>query len=191
MLGTVLRQLPTQHRACARPRSRALNSRCSTATNWSGRICHSPHPEIQVASIIALVDFDGRHRRDASWCPAATNGPSEREVHGPRKLPSQKCPPAPPCVYPRIHDSRRRTEYDARARGGAACTSAYTVGWLRTEENQMPERAARDRAQACRAARRNCSATGRTRRTDGRAAATSARSTSWRRPSCWQTDASG
>lgn len=92
-----------------------------------------PHPEIQVASVVALVDFTaeigatrvvpGSHR----WEPGRTAAPDEIAV--------AEMPAGAAVLYlgSTIHGGGPNSSADCWRRG---MHLSYTVGWLRTEENQ-------------------------------------------------------
>jgi ectoine hydroxylase-related dioxygenase (phytanoyl-CoA dioxygenase family) len=92
-----------------------------------------PHPEIQVASVIALVDFTaeigatrvvpGSHR----WEPGRSAEPGEIAV--------AEMPAGAAVLYlgSTIHAGGPNSSADRWRRG---MHLSYTVGWLRTEENQ-------------------------------------------------------
>ncbi len=91
-----------------------------------------PHPEVQLASMIALVDFDeangatrvapGSHR----WDPARTAGESD--------LVAAVMPAGSAVIYlgSTVHAGGANTTADRWRRG---MHLSYVVGWLRTEEN--------------------------------------------------------
>src|SRR5262245_26223575 len=100
-----------------------------------------PHPELQVASVIALVDFTrengatrvvpGSHRLDDRWLPPA------EQMAGPRPDPEElayaEMPAGSAVVYVggTIHAGGANTT-DVQRRGAHL---SYCLGWLRTEEN--------------------------------------------------------
>ena len=109
-----------------------------------------PHPELQLASIVALVDFDDGERRDA--------GRAGEPSLGARPPPSSRTrSPTPPCA------PARRSSTSARPSTAAAPTRparswrrgvhiSYTLGWLRTEENNylaVPPAVARTLPRRC------------------------------------------
>ena len=100
-----------------------------------------PHPELQLASVIALVDFTrengatrvvpGSHRADDRWLP-----PPE-QMAGPRPDPDElayaEMPAGSAVIYVggTIHAGGANTT-DIQRRGAHL---SYCLGWLRTEEN--------------------------------------------------------
>jgi ectoine hydroxylase-related dioxygenase (phytanoyl-CoA dioxygenase family) len=100
-----------------------------------------PHPELQLASVVALVDFTrengatrvvpGSHRAADRWLP-----PSE-QMAGPRPDPDElayaEMPAGSAVVYVggTIHAGGANTT-DVQRRGAHL---SYCLGWLRTEEN--------------------------------------------------------
>ena len=93
-----------------------------------------PHPEIQLASVVALVDFTadngatrvvpGSHRWDRDRQPADDD------------LASAEMPAGSAVIYlgSTIHGGGANVTSAARRRGMHV---SYCVGWLRTEENQL------------------------------------------------------
>ena len=92
-----------------------------------------PHPEVQIASVIALVDFTadngatrvvpGSHR----WSPDRGAAPDELEA--------AEMAAGSAVVYlgSTLHGGGPNSTTDVRRRGMHV---SYCVGWLRTEENQ-------------------------------------------------------
>jgi ectoine hydroxylase-related dioxygenase (phytanoyl-CoA dioxygenase family) len=92
-----------------------------------------PHPEIQLASIIALVDFSadiGATR----LVPGSHKWPKEREPQ-PDEIAVAEMPAGSAVIYlgSTIHGGGPNCSENSWRRG---MHISYTVGWLRTEENQ-------------------------------------------------------
>jgi len=91
-----------------------------------------PHPEIQVASVIALVDFEAELGA-TRVVPGSHRWPRDR-VAKPEELVAAEMPAGSAVLYlgSTIHGGGPNTT-DRFRRG---MHLSYTVGWLRTEENQ-------------------------------------------------------
>jgi hypothetical protein len=91
-----------------------------------------PHPEIQVASVIALVDFEAELGA-TRVVPGSHRWPRDR-VATPEELVAAEMPAGSAVLYlgSTIHGGGPNTT-DRQRRG---MHLSYTVGWLRTEENQ-------------------------------------------------------
>ena len=91
-----------------------------------------PHPEIQVASIIALEDFRAENGA-TRVIPGSHRWPRDRE---PRldELVAAEMPAGSAVIYlgSTIHGGGANVTKDERRRG---MHHSYTLGWLRTEEN--------------------------------------------------------
>lgn len=91
-----------------------------------------PHPEVQVASIIALEDFRADNGA-TRVIPGSHRWPRDRE---PRldELVAAEMPAGAAVIYlgSTIHAGGPNTTRDQRRRG---MHHSYTLGWLRTEEN--------------------------------------------------------
>jgi ectoine hydroxylase-related dioxygenase (phytanoyl-CoA dioxygenase family) len=93
-----------------------------------------PHPELQVASVIALEDF--REENGATRvAPGSHRWPIERQPE-PSEMAAAVMPPGSAVLYlgSTIHGAGANTTADRRRRGMHV---SYVVGWLRTEENQF------------------------------------------------------
>lgn len=92
-----------------------------------------PHPEIQVASIIALVDFTA-DLGATRLVPGSHKWPYERELE-PDEIAIAEMPAGSAVLYlgSTIHGGGPNTTESTWRRG---MHISYTVGWLRTEENQ-------------------------------------------------------
>ncbi|MBW2268928.1 MAG: phytanoyl-CoA dioxygenase family protein [Deltaproteobacteria bacterium] len=92
-----------------------------------------PHPEIQVASIVALVDFEAEIGATL-LVPGSHEWPTEREAQ-PDEIAVAKMPAGSAVLYlgSTIHAGGPNSTKDNWRRG---MHISYTVGWLRTEENQ-------------------------------------------------------
>jgi ectoine hydroxylase-related dioxygenase (phytanoyl-CoA dioxygenase family) len=92
-----------------------------------------PHPEVQIASVIALVDFtaDNGATRVA---PGSHRWAADR-VASPDELVPAEMTAGSAIVYlgSTLHGGGPNTTSDVRRRGMHV---SYCVGWLRTEENQ-------------------------------------------------------
>jgi len=96
--------------------------------------CPRPHPELQLASIVALVDF----RRD--------NG-ATYVVPGSHRWPRERQPADEERVYAEMPAGSAIIYLGSTIHGGGSNTTAaewrrglhisYTLGWLRTEENNV------------------------------------------------------
>ena len=92
-----------------------------------------PHPELQVATVIALEDF--RVENGATRVvPGSHLWPLERQPE-PDEITAAVMPPGAAVLYlgSTIHGAGANTTADRRRRG---MHLSYVVGWLRTEENQ-------------------------------------------------------
>jgi ectoine hydroxylase-related dioxygenase (phytanoyl-CoA dioxygenase family) len=92
-----------------------------------------PHPELQVASVIALEEF--REENGATRvAPGSHRWPIERKPE-PDEIATAVMPPGAAVLYlgSTIHGAGANTTADRRRRGMHV---SYVVGWLRTEENQ-------------------------------------------------------
>ena len=91
-----------------------------------------PHPELQLASIVALVDFTPRTARRAS-CPAAIAG-SPTAIRSRDEIADAVMRAGSAVVYlgSTIHGGGANSTADRWRRG---VHISYTLGWLRTEEN--------------------------------------------------------
>ncbi len=91
-----------------------------------------PHPELQLASVIALVDFT-RQNGATQVAPGSHRWPSERspEEH---ELVSAEMPAGSAVIYlgSTLHRGGANTTSDVWRRG---MHLSYVLGWLRTEEN--------------------------------------------------------
>ncbi len=91
-----------------------------------------PHPELQLASVIALVDFT-RQNGATQVAPGSHRWPSERtpEEH---ELVSAEMPAGSGVIYlgSTLHRGGANTTRDVWRRG---MHLSYVLGWLRTEEN--------------------------------------------------------
>ena len=92
-----------------------------------------PHPEIQVASVIALVDFT-QEIGATRVVPGSHRWEKEREP-APDEMAIAEMPAGAAVLYlgSTIHAGGPNTTADRWRRG---MHLSYTVGWLRTEENQ-------------------------------------------------------
>jgi ectoine hydroxylase-related dioxygenase (phytanoyl-CoA dioxygenase family) len=96
--------------------------------------CHMPrpHPELQVASVIALEDFTADN---GATCvvPGSHRWPLERQP-SPDEAVAAVMPAGSAVIYigSTIHGGGPNTTKDQRRRGMHV---SYTLGWLRTEEN--------------------------------------------------------
>lgn len=108
-----------------------------------------PHPELQLASLVALVDFTaengatqivpGSHRWDRSRAPS------------PEEMAQAVMPAGSVVIYlgSTIHGGGQNTTADQWRRG---VHLSYTLGWLRTEENNylaVPPAVARELPRLC------------------------------------------
>jgi ectoine hydroxylase-related dioxygenase (phytanoyl-CoA dioxygenase family) len=91
-----------------------------------------PHPELQVASMIALVDFT-RENGATVIAPGSHRWPAERQAE-PGELACAEMPAGSAVVYlgSTIHGGGANTTEDVWRRG---MHLSYVLGWLRTEEN--------------------------------------------------------
>lgn len=105
--------------------------------------CPRPHPELQIASIVALLDF--RIENGATWViPGSHRWPRERQAQDGEKQ-FAVMPAGSAVIYlgSTIHGGGTNSTADEWRRG---LHLSYTLGWLRTEENNMlavPPRIAR------------------------------------------------
>jgi len=92
-----------------------------------------PHPEIQVASIIALADFTAENGA-TRIVPGSNHWPYEREPK-PDEIAAAEMPAGSAVLYlgSTIHGGGPNSTESTWRRG---MHISYTVGWLRTEENQ-------------------------------------------------------
>jgi ectoine hydroxylase-related dioxygenase (phytanoyl-CoA dioxygenase family) len=93
-----------------------------------------PHPELQVASVIALEDFRAENGA-TRVAPGSHRWPIERRPE-PDEVAAAEMPPGAAVLYlgSTIHGAGANTTADRRRRG---MHLSYVVGWLRTEENQF------------------------------------------------------
>jgi ectoine hydroxylase-related dioxygenase (phytanoyl-CoA dioxygenase family) len=93
-----------------------------------------PHPELQVASVIALEDFRAENGA-TRVAPGSHRWPIERRPE-PDEIAAAEMPPGGAVLYlgSTIHGAGANTTADRRRRG---MHLSYVVGWLRTEENQF------------------------------------------------------
>lgn len=91
-----------------------------------------PHPELQLASIIALEDFDADNGA-TRVVPGSHRWPLEREP-GQGELVAAEMPAGAAVIYlgSTIHGGGANVTRDRRRRGMHV---SYNLGWLRTEEN--------------------------------------------------------
>lgn len=96
--------------------------------------CHvpRPHPELQVASVIALSDFSAENGA-TRIIPGSHRWPLDRQPQ-PEELVAAEMRAGSAIVYlgSTIHGGGPNTTVDQRRRGMHV---SYTLGWLRTEEN--------------------------------------------------------
>ena len=92
-----------------------------------------PHPEVQVASVIALVDFTAENGA-TRIVPGSHRWPRERTPE-PDEIAVAEMPAGAAVLYlgSAIHAGGANTTAAERRRG---MHLSYTLGWLRTEENQ-------------------------------------------------------
>jgi ectoine hydroxylase-related dioxygenase (phytanoyl-CoA dioxygenase family) len=92
-----------------------------------------PHPEVQVASVIALVDFTADNGA-TRVVPGSHRWPRDR-VAAPEELVPAEMAAGSAIVYlgSTLHGGGANTAADVRRRGMHV---SYCLGWLRTEENQ-------------------------------------------------------
>jgi ectoine hydroxylase-related dioxygenase (phytanoyl-CoA dioxygenase family) len=92
-----------------------------------------PHPEVQLASVIALVDFTAENGA-TRVAPGSHRWPEDR-VATPDDLLAAEMAAGSAIVYlgSTLHGGGPNTTSDVRRRGMHV---SYCVGWLRTEENQ-------------------------------------------------------
>jgi ectoine hydroxylase-related dioxygenase (phytanoyl-CoA dioxygenase family) len=110
-----------------------------------------PHPEVQVASIIALEDFTAENGA-TRVAPGSHRWPKDRQP-GPEELVAAEMPAGAAIVYlgSTIHGGGPNATESTRRRG---MHMSFNLGWLRTEENNylsVPPEIARglpERAQA-------------------------------------------
>ena len=132
----VVRALPAQHRPPAAARSRAPTTSGCTATRRCGATCRSPHPELQLASVIAFVDFTrengatrvvpGSHRwPDRQLSPieqimrAAARPETDRVRRDAGRLGGR---------LPRRHHPRRRRQHHRHRRAAARTSATASAG---------------------------------------------------------------
>lgn len=104
----------------------------------------TPHPEVQLASVIAFVDFTkengatrvvpGSHRKPERWLPAGQQ--MAQPPPSPDELAHAEMPAGSAVVYSggTIHAGGANSTADERRRGAHL---SYCLGWLRTEENNI------------------------------------------------------
>jgi ectoine hydroxylase-related dioxygenase (phytanoyl-CoA dioxygenase family) len=92
-----------------------------------------PHPELQLATVIALEDFRAENGA-TRVAPGSHRWPLERSAE-PHEIADAVMPPGSAVIYlgSTIHGAGSNTTADRRRRGMHV---SYVVGWLRTEENQ-------------------------------------------------------
>jgi len=92
-----------------------------------------PHPELQVASVIALEDFCAENGA-TRVVPGSHRWPADRKPE-PGEIADAVMPTGAAVIYlgSTIHGAGANTTADRRRRGMHV---SYVVGWLRTEENQ-------------------------------------------------------
>jgi ectoine hydroxylase-related dioxygenase (phytanoyl-CoA dioxygenase family) len=92
-----------------------------------------PHPELQVASVIALEDFRAENGA-TRVVPGSHRWPPDR-LPQPSEIADAVMPPGAAVIYlgSTIHGAGANTTVDRRRRGMHV---SYVLGWLRTEENQ-------------------------------------------------------
>ena len=93
-----------------------------------------PHPELQVASVVALVDFTAENGATVV-APGSHRWPVEREARD-EELVAAVMPAGSAVLYlgSTIHGGGANTTADVRRR---AIHISYVLGWLRTEENHF------------------------------------------------------
>ena len=91
-----------------------------------------PHPELQVASMIALVDFTAENGA-TRLVPGSHRWDWER-LHTPEEIAVAEMPAGSAVIYlgSTLHGGGPNTTSDQRRRG---MHLSYVLGWLRTEEN--------------------------------------------------------
>jgi len=98
--------------------------------------CHvpKPHPELQVASVIALGEFRADNGA-TRLAPGSHRWPRDRQPE-PADLVAAEMPAGAGVIYlgSTIHGGGPNTTTDRRRRG---MHLSYTLGWLRTEENHF------------------------------------------------------
>ena len=92
-----------------------------------------PHPELQLATVIALEDFRAENGA-TRVAPGSHRWPLERQPE-PHEMADAVMPPGAAVIYlgSTIHGAGSNTTATSRRRGMHV---SYVVGWLRTEENQ-------------------------------------------------------
>jgi ectoine hydroxylase-related dioxygenase (phytanoyl-CoA dioxygenase family) len=92
-----------------------------------------PHPELQLATVIALEDFRAENGA-TRVVPGSHRWPISRQPE-PDEIADAVMPPGAAVIYlgSTIHGAGANTTADRRRRGMHV---SYVVGWLRTEENQ-------------------------------------------------------
>lgn len=92
-----------------------------------------PHPEVQLASVIALVDFDAENGA-TRIVPGSHRWPADRQAN-PDELAVAEMKAGSAVVYlgSAIHAGGANTSRDRDRRGMHV---SFAAGWLRTEENQ-------------------------------------------------------
>jgi ectoine hydroxylase-related dioxygenase (phytanoyl-CoA dioxygenase family) len=93
-----------------------------------------PHPELQVASMIALEDFDADNGA-TRVVPGSHRWEPERQPE-PHEVAVAAMPAGAAAIYlgSTLHGGGANTSADRRRRG---MHLSYVLGWLRTEENQF------------------------------------------------------
>jgi ectoine hydroxylase-related dioxygenase (phytanoyl-CoA dioxygenase family) len=93
-----------------------------------------PHPELQVASVIALEDFRAENGA-TRVVPGSHRWPPERSAEE-SEVAVAAMPPGAAVIYlgSTLHGAGANTTADRRRRG---MHLSYVLGWLRTEENQF------------------------------------------------------
>ena len=92
-----------------------------------------PHPDVQLASVIALVDFTADNGA-TRVVPGSHRWPTDRRPR-PEEIVAAEMPAGSAIVYlgSTLHGGGPNVTADVRRRGMHV---SYCVGWLRTEENQ-------------------------------------------------------
>ena len=93
-----------------------------------------PHPELQLASVVALVDFT-RENGATALVPGSHRWPREREAR-PEELVYAEMPAGSAVIYlgSTIHAGGTNSTSDQWRTGFHL---SYSLGWLRTEENNL------------------------------------------------------
>jgi len=108
-----------------------------------------PHPEVQLASIVALVDFDARNGA-TRVVPGSHRWAHERAAE-PREIADAEMRAGSAVIYlgSTIHGGGANSSAERWRRG---VHLSYTLGWLRTEENNylaVPPTVARELPRRC------------------------------------------